>query len=67
LLPDAVVADYAKGLAHWRAGEFDPAAECFSRAASADRPSENFLARAKEAQDQPKGGDWDPVRALQEK
>jgi adenylate cyclase len=66
-LPDAVVTDYAKGLAHWRAGEFGPAAESFARAASADRPSENFLARAKEAQAQPKGSNWDPVRTLQEK
>ena len=47
-LPDTVVADYAQGLAHWRAGEFASAAECFARAAAADRPSENFLAGARD-------------------
>jgi adenylate cyclase len=66
-LPDAVLTDYAEGLAHWRAGAFKLAAQCFSRAAAADPPSENFLARAKEALDQPPAGEWDPVRALQEK
>ena len=35
----AVAADYAQGLAHWRAGEFDLAAKCFARSAEADRPS----------------------------
>ena len=66
-LQDAVTTDYADGLAHWRAGEFGLAAQCFARAAAADRPSENFLARARESLDQPPGGDWDPVRTLQEK
>jgi adenylate cyclase/guanylate cyclase len=66
-LPDAVIADYAQGLCHWRDGAFASAAECFARSAAADPPSENFLARAKEALDLPPGGEWDPVRALQEK
>jgi adenylate cyclase len=66
-LPEAVMADYAKGLAHWRAGEFELAVQCFARSAAADRPSENFLVRAKEALDQPPAGEWDPVRTLQEK
>jgi adenylate cyclase len=66
-LPEAITTDYAKGLAHWRAGEFELAVQCFARSASADRPSENFLARAKEALDQPPAGEWDPVRTLQEK
>jgi adenylate cyclase len=66
-LPDAVLTDYAEGLAHWRAGAIKLAAQCFSRAAAADPPSENFLARAKETLDQPPAGEWDPVRALQEK
>jgi adenylate cyclase/guanylate cyclase len=66
-LPEAVTTDYAKGLAHWRASEFELAVQCFGRSAAADRPSENFLARAKEALDQPPAGEWDPVRTLQEK
>jgi adenylate cyclase len=66
-LPDAVMADYSEGLAHWRAGAFASAATSFARAAAADRPSENFLARAKEALDLPPGGERDPVRTLQEK
>jgi adenylate cyclase len=66
-LPGATMADYAEGLAHWRAGAFDLAAKCFARSAGADRPSANFLARAKELADQKPGADWDPVRALQEK
>ena len=67
LADDAVMTDYAEGLAHWRAGTFDVAAECFARAAGADRPSANFLARARELADRPPPSDWDPVRALQEK
>ena len=66
-LPDAIMTDYAQGLAHWRAGAFKSAAECFARTAAADRPSENFLARAKELADHPPGAEWDPVRTLQEK
>jgi adenylate cyclase len=66
-LPGAVMTDYAEGLAHWRAGAFAPAAACFARTAATDRPSGNFLARAKEFVDHPPGGEWDPVRTLQEK
>lgn len=63
----AVAADYAKGLAHWRAGAFDLAAECFERAADADRPSQIFLERAKAFAKQAPAGEWDPIRTLQEK
>jgi adenylate cyclase len=66
-LPEAIFTDYAKGLAHWRASELGPAAECFARAAVADRPSEIFLTRVKQASNRPTVGDWDPVHALQEK
>jgi adenylate cyclase/guanylate cyclase len=66
-LPDTVMTDYAEGLAHWRAGAFDLAAKCFTRSAGADRPSANFLVRAREMENLRPGTDWDPVRALQEK
>jgi len=66
-LPDAILTDYAQGLTQWRAGAFKSAAECFARTAAADRPSENFLARAKELADHPPDAEWDPVRTLQEK
>jgi adenylate cyclase/guanylate cyclase len=63
----AVTADYAEGLAHWRAGEFALAAECFERSAEADRPSRMFLERARKYAQQAPAGEWDPVRTLQEK
>lgn len=63
----AVAADYAKGLAHWRAGEFDLAAEDFARSAEADRPSSLFLERARNLAGQAPTGEWDPIRTLQEK
>lgn len=63
----AITADYAKGLAHWRAGEFDRAAASFERSAEADRPSSIFLERARRFAEQAPGGEWDPVRTLQEK
>ena len=66
-LPDTVMTDYAEGLAQWRAGMFDSAAKCFARSADTDRPSANFLLRAREMENQKPGTDWDPVRALQEK
>jgi len=66
-LPDTVTTGYAEGLAHWRAGAFDSAARCFARSAGADRPSANFLVRAREMENQKPGTDWDPVRTLQEK
>lgn len=63
----ATAADYAKGLAHWRAGAFDLAAKCFERAADADRPSSIFLERARSYAKQAPAGEWDPIRTLQEK
>jgi adenylate cyclase/guanylate cyclase len=60
-------ANYAEGLAHWRAREFDRAAECFGRAAEIDRPAALFAARARELAQNPPGADWDPIRSLQEK
>jgi adenylate cyclase len=60
-------ADYAAGLAHWRAGEFDLAANCFGRAAECDRPSALFCDRARQAAQHAASPDWDPVRSLQEK
>jgi adenylate cyclase len=63
----APLAEYAKGLAHWRAGEFDLAARCFERTAKEDRPASIFLDRAKEQLAKAPGGDWDPIRTLQEK
>ena len=61
------VADYAEGLAHWRAGEFDSAAACFERSASADRPASIFLERARQLAANPPGGDWDSIRTLESK
>jgi len=63
----APLAEYARGLAHWRAGEFDLAARCFERTAKEDRPASIFLDRAKEQLGKAPGGDWDPIRKLQEK
>jgi adenylate cyclase/guanylate cyclase len=63
----AVTADYAKGLAHWRAGEFDLAANYFEHVAETDRPSQLFLERAREYAKQAPAGEWDPIRTLQEK
>jgi adenylate cyclase/guanylate cyclase len=63
----ALIADYASGLAHWRAGEFDVAAKRFERSAGVDRPSLMFLARAREFAKKAPGQQWDPVRTLQEK
>jgi adenylate cyclase/guanylate cyclase len=63
----ALMADYAEGLAHWRAREFALAAKCFDRAADIDRPASLFRERARELAENPPGEDWDPVRTLQEK
>jgi adenylate cyclase/guanylate cyclase len=60
-------ANYAEGLAHWRAREFDRAAECFARSAEIDRPAALFAARARELARNPPDTDWDPIRSLQEK
>jgi len=63
----AVVANYAEGLAHWRAREFDRAAISFGRSSEFDRPSALFRDRARQLADHPPGADWDPIRSLQEK
>jgi adenylate cyclase/guanylate cyclase len=63
----AITADYARGLAHWRAGEFALAEKCFEQAAESDRPSRMFLERARILAQQAPSGEWDPVRTLQEK
>jgi len=63
----AEVANYADGLAHWRAREFELAAGCFDRSAATDRPAALFCARARELARNPPGEDWDPIRTLQEK
>ena len=62
-----LIANYAEGLAHWRAREFDRAATCFGRSAGIDRPAALFRDRARELAAAPPGGDWDPIRTLQEK
>jgi adenylate cyclase/guanylate cyclase len=63
----ASIANYADGLAHWRAREFERAAACFGRSAETDRPAALFSQRARELVQNPPGGDWDPIRTLQEK
>ncbi len=63
----APIADYARGLAHWRAGEFDQAERCFGRSAGTDGPAAIFRERARELRDQPPGAEWEPIRTLQEK
>jgi adenylate cyclase/guanylate cyclase len=63
----AALADYAAGLSHWRAGEFDLAAGCFERSAVQDRPSALFRERARQAADNVPDPDWEPVRSLLEK
>jgi len=60
-------ANYADGLAHWRAREFELAATCFGRSADSDRPAALFGQRARELVEHPPGADWDPIRTLQEK
>ncbi|MET0676131.1 MAG: adenylate/guanylate cyclase domain-containing protein, partial [Bradyrhizobium sp.] len=64
---EAVVKNYADGLAHWRAREFDRAATAFGRSAESDRPSTLFRERARQLAGHPPGADWDPIRSLQEK
>ncbi|WP_436212269.1 adenylate/guanylate cyclase domain-containing protein [Bradyrhizobium sp. LjRoot220] len=63
----AVMANYAEGLAHWRAREFALAAESFERSSDIDRPAALFSRRARELVQNPPGEDWDPIRTLQEK
>jgi adenylate cyclase len=62
-----LIANYADGLAQWRAREFERAAQCFGRSADIDRPASLFAARARELAQNPPGEDWDPIRTLQEK
>jgi adenylate cyclase/guanylate cyclase len=63
----ALIANYADGLAHWRAREFELAAKCFERTSEIDRPASLFCQRARELAKNPPGEDWDPIRTLQEK
>ena len=63
----ASIADYAEGLAHWRAGEFSRAEKCFARSAETDRPAAIFRERARELAAHAPGADWEPIRTLQEK
>jgi adenylate cyclase/guanylate cyclase len=63
----AVIANYADGLAQWRACEFERAAQDFGSSADIDRPASLFAARARELAQNPPGEDWDPIRTLQEK
>jgi adenylate cyclase len=63
----APIANYAEGLAHWRAREFELAATCFGRSAEIDRPASLFCHRAREMAQNPPGEEWDPIRTLQEK
>jgi len=62
-----MVADYARGLAHWRAREFSEAAAAFGNSAERDEAAAMFRDRARELAASPPGEDWDPVRTLQEK
>jgi adenylate cyclase/guanylate cyclase len=63
----ALIADYTRGLAHWRAGEFELAEQCFGRSAETDRPSAIFRARAQALAAHGPEADWEPIRTLQEK
>jgi adenylate cyclase len=63
----ALGANYAEGLAHWRAGEFDLAEKCFGRSAETDRPAAIFRERARDLAAQSPEAEWDPIRTLQEK
>ena len=63
----AAVADYAEGLAHWRAGEFASAAASFERSAKTDRPASIFSVRARQLAASPPDGEWDSIRSLETK
>jgi adenylate cyclase len=63
----ALSANYAEGLRHWRAGEFDLAEKCFGRSAETDRPAAIFRERARDQAAQSPEAEWDPIRTLQEK
>ena len=62
-----IMADYAEGLARWRAAEFPAAAAAFRRSEANDRAAAMFGQRARELTASPPGGEWDPIRTLQEK
>ncbi len=62
-----ILASYAAGLADWRAGALQRAADSFARSATVDRPSALFAERAAKAAADGATLDWDPVRSLQEK
>ena len=68
LAPDEreVLASYASGLAHWRAGALPQAADCFAQHAPDDPPSHLFAGRVRAALEDGSAA-WDPVRSLQEK
>ena len=55
LAAKAPIANYAEGLAQWRAREFDRAAPCFGRSADIDRPAALFRDRARELAETPPG------------
>jgi adenylate cyclase len=61
------MADYAAGLSHWRAQEFELAAQNFARSAKHDPPNALFCDRARQAALDEPATDWEPVRSLQEK
>jgi adenylate cyclase len=62
-----VMADYAEGLVHWRAGELSLAESCFERSTQIDRPSSKFLERVRQYKVATPDGEWDPIRTLEEK
>ena len=61
------MADYAAGLSHWRAQQFELAASKFERAAAYDPPSALFCDRARTAAKDAAVTGWEPVRGLLEK
>ena len=62
-----LAADYAKALAHWRAGEFELAEQRFGRSAGTDKPAAIFRERARQLAADAPAADWEPIRTLQEK
>ena len=62
-----VMANYAEGLVHWRAGELSLAESCFERSTQIDRPSSKFLERVRQYKVATPDGEWDPIRTLEEK
>ncbi|MDA9435717.1 adenylate/guanylate cyclase domain-containing protein [Bradyrhizobium sp. CCBAU 51627] len=60
-------ANYAKGLAYWRARDFAKAAEQFESIAGDDPPSRYFARRARTLTANPPPSDWTPVNTLEGK